>query len=184
MTLPPTAYTPPPVSPLLTSLDPKHHPHHPSYVQDDCPNDSNFDDDIININITTADDSQPSILVGDQFFDDKPNRDFENATSSNFTSDLVANFTSSDAMSNTESTVGDDATDATESIVFDDKTDRNSNDDDDSEFYLYKGPSAPFMLRKFPRDIYNTTTMADEAKPATDDATSTTDHIILDKKPN
>ena len=73
----------------------------------------------------------------------------------------------------------DDATDATESIVLDDKIDRKSDDDDDSEFYLYKGPSAPFALRKFPRDINNNATTADEAKPAANDTTSTIDPIIL-----
>ena len=77
----------------------------------------------------------------------------------------VAAFALDNATNNTESTIGDDTTDATESIVFD-ETDKKSNDDDDSEFYLYKGPSALFALWKFPRDISNTTTTADEAKPA------------------
>ena len=64
---PPTGYTPLPVSPLLISLDPKHHPHHRLYVYNDCPDGWKFDDNIINNNITTTDDSQPSI-----FFDDDP----------------------------------------------------------------------------------------------------------------
>lgn len=67
MTLPPTAYTPLPVSPLLTSLDLKYHTYHPPCVYDDCPDGWKFDDYIINKNITiTANNSQPSI-----FFDDK-----------------------------------------------------------------------------------------------------------------
>ena len=146
------------------------HQHYPC----DCPDGWESDDDIINDDTTTTDitsDSQPSI-----FFDNNSDREFDNDTTSKFIFDIEAK------------TATDDDTDATESIVFDDKpifddkTDKKSNDDDDSEFYLYKGPSAPFMLRKFPRDIYNTTT-ADKAKPM-DDATTTTNPIIFDKKPN
>ena len=73
MTLPPTAYTPLPVFPLLTPLDPKHHPHHPPYVYNDCHDGQKFDDNIINnIIITTVDNYQSFI-----FFDDKSNRYFD-----------------------------------------------------------------------------------------------------------
>ena len=73
--------------------------------------------------------------------------------------------------------------DATESTVFVDKTDRNSDDDDDLEFYLYKGPTSPFALRKLPRDINTTTTITtNKAKPAANDATTTTNLIIFDEK--
>ena len=90
-------------------------------------------------------------------------------------------------------TATDDATDATETIVFDDKPDRKSNDDDDSEFYLYKGPSSPFALRKFPKDIYNNNTTANDSQPPNfsddkptrelDATTTTTASIIFDEKP-
>ena len=86
--------------------------------------------------------------------------------------------TADNATNDTESTI-DDAMDATETFVFDDKIDQKSNDDDDLEFYLYKGPSAPFTLQKFPRDINNNATMANKAKPAVNGATSTIDPIIL-----
>ena len=81
-------------------------------------------------------------------------------------------------MNDTESTI-DDATAATETIVLDDKIDQKSDDDDDSEFYLYKGPATPFMLRKFPRDINNSATTTDETKPAVNNAMSPIDPIIL-----
>ena len=81
-----------------------------------------------------------------------------------------------DDTNNTESTI-DDATDATD-IVLDDNIDRKSDDDDDSEFYLYKGPSAPFALRKLPRDINSVTTNV-ETKPAVKIAMSPIDPIIL-----
>ena len=89
----------------------------------------------------------------------------------------VAAFISDDTTNDTESTI--DATNVTEPIVLDDKTVRKSDDDDDLEFYLYKGPSAPFTLRKFPRDINNNATTANEAKPAMNGAMSTIDPIIL-----
>ena len=85
--------------------------------------------------------------------------------------------TADDATNDTESTI-DDATDATE-IILDDKFDRRPNDDDDSEFYLYKGPSAPFTLRKFPRDINNSATTTAKTKPAVNSAMSPIDPIIL-----
>ena len=83
-----------------------------------------------------------------------------------------------DATNDTESTI-DDAMDTKESIVSDDKFDRRPEDDDDSEFYLYKGPSAPFTLRKFPRDINNIATTTNETKPAVNSAMSPTDPIIV-----
>ena len=78
------------------------------------------------------------------------------------------------ATNDTKSTI-DDATAATETIVLDDKIDQKSDDDDDLEFYLYKGPSAPFTLRKFPRDINNITTTTNETKPAVNSAMSPID---------
>ena len=81
------------------------------------------------------------------------------------------------ATNDTESTI--DATDATETIVLDDKIDWISNDDDDLEFYLYKGPSAPFTLWKFPRNINNNATTANEAKTAVNGAMITFDPMIL-----
>ena len=83
--------------------------------------------------------------------------------------------TADDATNDTESTV-DDATDATD-IVLNDNLDRKSDDDDDSEFYLYKGPSAPFALQKLLRDINSATTTA--KKPAVKSAMSPIDPIIL-----
>ena len=53
-------------------------------------------------------------------------------------------------ISNKAKTATDDATDATESIVFDDKPDRKSDDDDDSNFYLNKGPSPPNITTTLP----------------------------------
>ena len=69
------------------------------------------------------------------------------------------------ATNNTESTIDDNTADA-ETSVLDDSIDRKSDDEDDSEFYLYKGPSAPFTLRKFPKDINNNAATANDAKPA------------------
>ena len=86
-------------------------------------------------------------------------------------------FVSDDATNDTESTI-DDALDATESIVLDDIDKKSDDDDDDDEFYLNRGPSAPFTLRKFPRDINNNATPTDEAKPAANGTTSTIDPII------
>ena len=81
-------------------------------------------------------------------------------------------------------TATDDATDATKTIVFNDTPDMKSDDDDVSEFYLYKGPSSPFTLWKFPKDIYNNTTTAAKEKASADDPTTITDSIIFDKKSN
>ena len=63
-------------------------------------------------------------------------------------------------------------------MVLDDNIDRKS-DDDDLEFYLYKGLSAPFALRKFPSDINNSATTTSKTKPAVNSAMSPTDPIIL-----
>ena len=87
-------------------------------------------------------------------------------------------FVSHDATNNTESTI-DEASNATDSIVLDiDRKPNDDDDDDDDEFYLYRGPSAPFTLWKFPRNINNNTTTTNEAKPAKN-GTRSIDPIIL-----
>ena len=100
---------------LLPTFDLKHHLHHPC---NDCPNGWEFDDNIINDDDTpttdiASNDFQPSI-----YFDDKPDREFNNETTSQFIFDLEAKMAT------------DDATDATESIVFDNIPDRKFDNDD------------------------------------------------------
>ena len=86
--------------------------------------DSSFDssykiwDNFINNN-NTADNSQPSILVGDRLFDDKPSRDFDDAIYSKIMFDLAAKITLDNTMNTTEY------------IVVDDIPNRKSNNDDD-----------------------------------------------------
>ena len=114
MTLPPIAYTPPPVSSLLT-LEMKHS--HPPYIYNVCLDGRTSDDDLINNNITnTADNSQPSI-----FFDNNPNRELDDDITSKLIFDLEAETATGDAM------------DATESIVFDNTPNRKFDNDDDLE---------------------------------------------------
>lgn len=113
-------------------FDLKHHPYHPC---DDCSDGWEFNDDINNDNTATtdivSDDSQPSI-----FFDDKPDREFDDDITSQFIFDLEAK------------TVTDDVTVATESIVFDNKPDKKIDDDDsetDSQKQLHYDDHAYFL---------------------------------------
>ena len=72
----------------------------------------------------------------------------------------------------------DDATNNTKPTI-DADTDDTSDDEDDSEFYLYKGPSAPFTLRKFPKDINNGATTTAVANPSVNSAMRPPNPIIL-----
>ena len=88
--------------------------------------------------------------MGDRSLGDKPNRDFEHATSLKFTSDLAAIFPLNNAKNDTEPIIGDDATDTTESFVFDDKTNRKSDDVNDLEFIYTRVLCLLLCLENFP----------------------------------
>ena len=72
----------------------------------------------------------------------------------------------------------DDDTNNTKSTI-DADTDDTSIDEDDSEFYLYKGPSAPFTRRKFPKYINNNATTPAVANPSVNSALKPINSIIL-----
>lgn len=70
--------------------------------------------------ITTTTSPPQATILSHPFFNDKPDREFDNITSK-FIFDLKAK------------TATDDATDVTESTVFDDTLNRKFDNDDDSE---------------------------------------------------
>ena len=134
MTLPPNAYTSPPVPSPLTPFDPKHHPYHPPYS--DCPDRWEFDDNLINNNNNnnTTNDTTTNIFVYEDIFAYDNSQSVRWGFDDKFIFDLEAKITT------------DNDTDATEYSVFDNNPHR--------EFYDYINDSETESIHDTPLIYY------------------------------